>query len=414
MGIGGGCLVFADFFLEHLCVSVSSRADLPDPRATRGVSVHAQCFSLLLFGWSRRVIKKGTCRVGFFVFLQLRQHALPARPWARTEAIPITRYRPMSSGHLRTKSLLLCLSLPKHTLALTHVPLMSSRRQLSLRRGSGGYASAKENTDTLQPATYKPKRAEGEEKFLIANSGNDVAVLKCPTPFVLQQGLLETQGLPHICIAGESNAGKSSLINHLLHKKSLARASSVAGKTRSVDMMLVNEKLVVTDLPGLPSRDHQVAQIWEQSWRPLVFQYMNKCDSLLAMIYVHDIRWKVSSQVREFVEEVRESTGLPVLLALTKDDKIIGDIRLDPKTSNGPEALRAAEIELRERYMTRVRRALGFNGVHLHYSTNSDLPSARKARRRLLRYIESLVDAGSREECCKLLDEIASKKMASM
>ena len=283
----------------------------------------------------------------------------------------------------------------------------------SSRRGGGGIFAEEKNPGALNPATFKPKRPEGEEKFLVANSGNDVAVLKCPTPFVLQQGLLETKGLPHICIAGESNAGKSSLINHLLHKKSLARASSVAGKTRSVDMLLVNDKLVVTDLPGLPSRDHQVAHIWEQSWRPLVFQYMRSCESLLAMVYVHDVRWKVSSQVRQFVEEVRQDTGLPVLLVLTKDDKIIADVRLNPATADTP-ALRAAEIELRERYMTRVRRALDFNGVHLHYSTNSDLSSSRKARRRLLRYIESLVEAGSREECVKLLDDIASKKMATM
>jgi GTP-binding protein EngB required for normal cell division len=39
---------------------------------------------------------------------------------------------------------------------------------------------------------------------------NDVSRLLCPTPQILDQGLLETQHLPHICIAGESNAGKSS------------------------------------------------------------------------------------------------------------------------------------------------------------------------------------------------------------
>lgn len=260
----------------------------------------------------------------------------------------------------------------------------------------------------------RPKRPKDEEKFLIANSGNDVAVLKCPTPFVLQQGLLETQGIPQICIAGESNAGKSSLINHLLHKKSLAKASSVAGKTRSVDMLLVNDKVVVTDLPGLPSRDHQVSHIWEASWRPLVFQYMRSCDTLLGMVYVHDVRWKVSSLVREFLNDVREETGLPVILALTKDDRIIGDVRLGKDEDDDPEALRKAEIELRERYMKRVRRALAFEGVHLHYSTNSEIPVARKARRQLLRYIESLVEAGSREECAKLLDDIASKRFAKL
>ena len=73
--------------------------------------------------------------------------------------------------------------------------------------------------------------------------------MRRPTAEEVAQGVRETDDLPHIAVAGESNAGKSSLLNHLL-KKELAKASSVAGKTRSVDMMLVNDALVVTDLPG--------------------------------------------------------------------------------------------------------------------------------------------------------------------
>ena len=140
--------------------------------------------------------------------------------------------------------------------------------------------------------------------FLVRNERNDVQLLQCGNRQLLEQGLLETDELPHICVAGESNAGKSSLINHLLKKK-LARASSVAGKTRSVDMLLVNERLVITDLPGLPSRDGQVARIWETEWRPLVMQYVAQCAPLRAMLYVHDIRWKVSPACREFVHRVQ-------------------------------------------------------------------------------------------------------------
>lgn len=236
---------------------------------------------------------------------------------------------------------------------------------------------------------------------------NDVQKLTCPTPQVLQQGMLETQDLPHICVAGESNAGKSSLINHLLGKHSLAKASSVAGKTRSVDLMLVNERVVITDLPGLPSRDHQVAGMWERTWQPLVFQYIRRCEPLHAMIYVHDVRWKVTSYVREFLEEV-ESHGLPVLLVLTKDDRIVNELSESDRET--PEATRTAERALRERLMTRIRRGLDFDGVHLHYSVSSDLAASRKARRSLLRYIESIVAAGSRDETRALLDGIAAKK----
>lgn len=240
---------------------------------------------------------------------------------------------------------------------------------------------------------------------------NDVQKLTCPTPQVLQQGMLETQDLPHICVAGESNAGKSSLINHLLGKHSLAKASSVAGKTRSVDLMLVNERVVITDLPGLPSRDHQVAGMWERTWQPLVFQYIRRCERLHAMVYVHDVRWKVTSYVREFLDDVA-ATGLPVLLVLSKDDKIVNQLR--PAKGETPEAARAAEIAERERLMTRVRRALDFEGVHLHYSVDTERQASRKARRSLLRYIESIVGCDSREATSDLLDQIATDKFARL
>ena len=247
-----------------------------------------------------------------------------------------------------------------------------------------------------------PRRSPRQQPqgFLIENSHNDVSRLLCPTRQVLEQGMLETMSLPHICIAGESNAGKSSLINHLLHKRSLAKASSVAGKTRSVDMMLVNDRIVVTDLPGLPSRDGQVTAMWESQWQPLVFEYLRRCEGLLAMLYVHDVRWKTSSLVRDFLADV-EALGLPVLLVLTKDDKLASELATPT---------REGEHALRQRHMRRVRRALDFDGVHVHYSTNNDLAVSRKARRRLLRYIESMVEVGSREGCEQLLSDLSRDK----
>jgi len=170
--------------------------------------------------------------------------------------------------------------------------------------------------------------------------------------------------------------------------------------------MLVNERIVVTDLPGLPSRDGQVTQMWESTWRPLVFNYIRDCDNLLAMLYVHDVRWKVSPRVREFLAEVREHQ-LPILLVLTKDDRLLGEIG---PNDTSPDAVH----HLRQRLMRRTRKALSFDGVHVHYSTNSEIPASRKARRRLLRFIESMVDAGSREETAKLLDAIAADKFVDL
>jgi len=262
----------------------------------------------------------------------------------------------------------------------------------------GWRPAGSERDGSMEPAQ------QGQKQYLIENKRNEVTRLMCPTRQVMQQGIIETTTLPHICIAGESNAGKSSLINHLLQKHNLAKASSVAGKTRSVDMMLVNERVVLTDLPGLPSRDGQVTAMWEGAWRPLVFDYIGRCDSLIGMLYVHDVRWKVSPLVREFLADVR-GTGLPVLLVLTKDDKLASDLR---------EPTPGGEHALRERHMRRVRRSLDFDGVHVHYSVNNELAASRKARRRLLRYIESMVEAGSREACKELLEDISRGKFAGL
>jgi len=236
-----------------------------------------------------------------------------------------------------------------------------------------------------------------EDDFLVRNDRNDVQVLQCPSIAVLRQGMAETSALPHLCVAGESNAGKSSMINHLL-KKNLAKASSVAGKTRSVDMMLVNSKMVLTDLPGLPSRDHQVEKLWASSWEPLVLAYIRECRSLRAMVYAHDVRWKVTPIVRDFLRTVQEE-GLPVILVLTKDDKLADE--------GGKEPM----VERRIRLSSTIRKSLDFGGLHINYSTDNSIPTSRRARRSLLRLIEDLVAVeGEREACTQLLEEKAAKK----
>lgn len=90
----------------------------------------------------------------------------------------------------------------------------------------------------------RQKPARGDDDFLIRNTkDNDVTMVQCPTPEKLNKALLRFEALPHLAVMGESNAGKSSLINSLLRKQH-AKASSVAGKTKSVDLMKINERFV--------------------------------------------------------------------------------------------------------------------------------------------------------------------------
>jgi GTP-binding protein len=73
------------------------------------------------------------------------------------------------------------------------------------------------------------------------------------TDFV--KGVVAMEGLPdpdrpEVCFAGRSNVGKSSLINALTGRKALARASSEPGRTREVNIFLLDARLRLVDLPG--------------------------------------------------------------------------------------------------------------------------------------------------------------------
>ena len=57
-------------------------------------------------------------------------------------------------------------------------------------------------------------------------------------------------GYPEVALAGKSNVGKSSLINSLVNRKSLARTSSTPGKTRTINFYNVNDSLYFVDIPG--------------------------------------------------------------------------------------------------------------------------------------------------------------------
>ena len=64
------------------------------------------------------------------------------------------------------------------------------------------------------------------------------------------QKFYPVENLPCIALAGRSNVGKSSLINSLLNRKSLARVSGTPGKTRTINFFIINESFYLVDLPG--------------------------------------------------------------------------------------------------------------------------------------------------------------------
>ena len=125
--------------------------------------------------------------------------------------------------------------------------------------------------------------------------------------------------LPEIAFAGKSNVGKSSLINGLLNRKSLARTSATPGKTQTINFYNVNEELYLVDLPG-----YGYAKVSEQEkiqWGKLIERYLHTSKQLKAVFLLIDIRHEPSANDRMMYDWIVEMGYNPIIIA-TKLDKI--------------------------------------------------------------------------------------------
>ena len=124
--------------------------------------------------------------------------------------------------------------------------------------------------------------------------------------------------LPHIAIAGRSNVGKSSLINALLGRKSLARTSSSPGRTRMINFFLVNESFYLVDRPGYgyASVDYKT----RLSWGPLVHDYLELSSRLQGVVMLLDIRRSLTAGDSQLLQWLVMHQK-PLTLVLTKADK---------------------------------------------------------------------------------------------
>jgi GTP-binding protein len=126
-------------------------------------------------------------------------------------------------------------------------------------------------------------------------------------------------GPPEIAIAGRSNVGKSSLINCLVHRRGLARTSSVPGRTRQLNFFAVDDRLVLVDLPGYGFAVGSETE--RRAWGPLVETYLAGRPTLRGVILVIDVRRGVEveeEQVLAYLAGLRRQ----VAVAATKLDKL--------------------------------------------------------------------------------------------
>ena len=125
--------------------------------------------------------------------------------------------------------------------------------------------------------------------------------------------------LPEIAFAGKSNVGKSSLINGLLNRKSLARTSSQPGKTQTINFYNVNKQLYFVDLPGYGY--DAVSQEIRAKWGKMIERYLNTSKVIKKVFLLIDIRHEPSENDCIMYNWIVENGYEPVIIA-TKLDKI--------------------------------------------------------------------------------------------
>lgn len=127
-----------------------------------------------------------------------------------------------------------------------------------------------------------------------------------------------------VAFAGRSNVGKSSLINALLNRRSLARVSGSPGKTRTLNFYNINDAFRIVDLPGYGYA--KVSKQEAQRWGPMIENYLANRQNLLRVIQLVDIRHKPTAEDRQMYEWLRHY-GLSGTVIATKADKVSGNER---------------------------------------------------------------------------------------
>lgn len=125
--------------------------------------------------------------------------------------------------------------------------------------------------------------------------------------------------LPEVAFAGKSNVGKSSLINALMNRKSLARTSSQPGKTQTINFYNINNELYFVDLPGYGyTRANEEVKA---KWGKMVENYLHRSKRLKAVFLLIDIRHAPGSNDCIMYDWIKKQGYQPMIIA-TKLDKI--------------------------------------------------------------------------------------------
>ncbi len=124
---------------------------------------------------------------------------------------------------------------------------------------------------------------------------------------------------PEVAFAGKSNVGKSSLINALMNRKSLARTSAQPGKTQTINFYNVNDEIYFVDLPGYGYA--RASEEIKAKWGKMIEDYLHKSKQLKAVFLLIDIRHAPGNNDCIMYDWIMKQGYHPIIIA-TKADKI--------------------------------------------------------------------------------------------
>ncbi len=177
-------------------------------------------------------------------------------------------------------------------------------------------------------------------EFVVSNSKVDL----CPK-----------STLPEYAFIGRSNVGKSSLINMLTGRKSLAKTSATPGKTQLINHFLINKNWHLVDLPGYGYA--RVSKSTKKVFQKFITAYFEKRTQMVCAFVLIDSRHKPQPIDMEFMQWMGEN-GIPFCIIFTKADKLKPKA-LEKNIENYKEEMLESWAEMPEYFITSANTQLG-------------------------------------------------------
>ncbi|MGB0391089.1 MAG: ribosome biogenesis GTP-binding protein YihA/YsxC [Salibacteraceae bacterium] len=143
-----------------------------------------------------------------------------------------------------------------------------------------------------------------DAKFVMSNTD----YTKCPAP-----------NMPEYAFIGRSNVGKSSLINAITNRKSLAKTSGRPGKTQLINHFKINNEWYLVDLPGYGYA--RVSKTMRAEFQKFLRDYLIERENLICTFVLLDSRLEPQKVDKEFMQWMGEN-GIPFVMVFTKTDKL--------------------------------------------------------------------------------------------